>query len=726
MSSIRRFTATAGAVAMLAFAAGASAAQDASAFAQSRAQVHRAASGRGLTGPSQAAHGSIVQSYLRGRGAAEATVASLHETQSRAAPGGVTHLRMEQQVDGLTVHGSYVKAAINGRGELVQLIEKVAPAGTPKAATVSESQALAAAMQRLHPGAAASFGAGARGGNTTRFAGDAFFHSDPSVTRVAVPMGDGTLAVGFLVETWTRKDNQLHHTLVGGDGAVLSVEKRTARDSYFVFQVDPSKGGQTTVSGPAPVSPAGTTPSPAGWLGSGSQKTVLISGNNVSGYLDTDKNNQPDKGGSAVTGGAFVTAWTPTQSPSTDSNKAVAVQNLFYLNNVVHDKLYTKGFTEAAGNFQIDNFGRGGSGTDPVMAEAQDGSGTDNANFATPPDGRSPRMQMYLWTGAGQTHEVQVNSPVAARYAAAGAEFGPALNSTGLTGNVVLVNDGVGTTSDACEPIATNLRGLVALADRGSCTFIQKAQNAQRAGAIGLIVANNVTGGVFTMGGSTQIRIPAVMISLEDGAALRGLSSPNATMRKLAVQPLQIDASLDSDVVFHEYGHGLTWRMIGGMDGPLAGAIGEGASDGVAMFINGDDVIGEYSASNPLGIRRARYAGYPLGYGDVTGAEVHDDGEIYAAIVWRMIELFGTRRETLFGYWVDGMNYTPSTPAYEDMRDGVLQAIANSTGSTKDCGLVWRAFAQFGVGQGAQGVVNGATVTITPSNVDPGNTCSVN
>ena len=75
----------------------------------------------------------------------------------------------------------------------------------------------------------------------------------------------------------------------------------------------------------------------------------------------------------------------------------VAVANLFYLNNVVHDKLYRHGFTEAAGNFQTNNFGRGGFGNDPVNAEAQDGGGTNNANFATPGDGTRPRMQMYLW-----------------------------------------------------------------------------------------------------------------------------------------------------------------------------------------------------------------------------------------------------------------------------------------------------------------------------------------
>ncbi len=59
---------------------------------------------------------------------------------------------------------------------------------------------------------------------------------------------------------------------------------------------------------------------------------------------------------------------------------------------------YQYGFTEAAGNFQLNNYGRGGSGNDPVYADDLDGSGTDNANFGTPPDGLSPRMQMYRFT----------------------------------------------------------------------------------------------------------------------------------------------------------------------------------------------------------------------------------------------------------------------------------------------------------------------------------------
>ena len=65
----------------------------------------------------------------------------------------------------------------------------------------------------------------------------------------------------------------------------------------------------------------------------------------------------------------------------------------------MHDRLYGLGFSEAVGNFQNDNFRRGGLGNDAVQADAQDGSGADNANFSTPPDGSPGRLQMFLWTG---------------------------------------------------------------------------------------------------------------------------------------------------------------------------------------------------------------------------------------------------------------------------------------------------------------------------------------
>ena len=82
--------------------------------------------------------------------------------------------------------------------------------------------------------------------------------------------------------------------------------------------------------------------------------------------------------------------------PKTNINASVT--QLFYTANMYHDLLYELGFNEAAGNFETSNDGKGGVGNDQVILNAQDGSGTNNANFATPPDGQSGRMRMFIWT----------------------------------------------------------------------------------------------------------------------------------------------------------------------------------------------------------------------------------------------------------------------------------------------------------------------------------------
>jgi hypothetical protein len=136
-----------------------------------------------------------------------------------------------------------------------------------------------------------------------------------------------------------------------------------------------------------------------------------------------------------------------------------------------------------------------------------------------------------------------------------------------------------------------------------------------------------------------------------------------------------------------------------------------------------DDVVAEYSASDPRGIRSAPYTDHPRTYGTIgvaTGSpQVHFDGEIYAAIIWDLMGRFAQTsdpawRDRLFGYLVDGMNYTPAKPAYEHMRDGILAAVAAS-GNTSHCAMVWDAFARYGVGVGAKGTVKGSRVTVAES-----------
>ena len=131
----------------------------------------------------------------------------------------------------------------------------------------------------------------------------------------------------------------------------------------------------------------------------GQPATGLIS-NNVDARLDRDNNNQPDQPRLTVADGNFSFPIDFTQPPTAENNQQAAQVNLFYWVNRYHDILYSFGFDEASGNFQTNNFGRGGLGNDAILADAQDGGGVNNAVFSAPPDGSPGRVQMYLWTTA--------------------------------------------------------------------------------------------------------------------------------------------------------------------------------------------------------------------------------------------------------------------------------------------------------------------------------------
>ncbi len=168
---------------------------------------------------------------------------------------------------------------------------------------------------------------------------------------------------------------------------------------YNVYPVpveSPSHGARAVVLTPWN---AGGMASPYGWHdtnGAAGAEYTITRGNNVYAKEDVAGNNGT---GTSPDGGASLDFDFPvnlTQQPST--YQSAAITNLFYWNNMMHDVWYPYGFNEPAGNFQTNNYGRGGTGSDYVIADGQDGSGTNNANFATPPDGSSPRMQMFLWT----------------------------------------------------------------------------------------------------------------------------------------------------------------------------------------------------------------------------------------------------------------------------------------------------------------------------------------
>lgn len=182
-----------------------------------------------------------------------------------------------------------------------------------------------------------------------------------------------------------------------------------------------------------------------------------------------------------------------------------------------------------------------------------------------------------VWTGPAVTFkaplvldraaQLVVSTPpgIAGGYEAGVATFGDPLDDAGLTGDVVLVDDGFAPTGEGCESPFVNaaaVAGRIALIDRGTCAFTQKALNAQNAGAIGVIIANNTSGPAAPAGIDPSITIPVLGISQADGNLLkanlgsgvqatlrlhptqRAGTHPNGRVRMYSPNPLQSGSSV--------------------------------------------------------------------------------------------------------------------------------------------------------------------------------------
>ena len=226
-----------------------------------------------------------------------------------------------------------------------------------------------------------------------------------------LPMSKDELRLCWNVVLKIRSRGEVFRLLVDTQtGEVILRRCLTAYVTNSTFNV-------FTSDSPSPFSPSLTTPgtnqpplvsrtlviftalntnaSPAGWIDDAVNETR---GNNADAHLDRDDNDAADL--PRPQGSPYHVFDFPldlTQSPLLYGDAAVV--QLFYWCNFMHDKLYEVGFTEAAGNFQVNNFGRGGLGNDAVLADAQDGGGFNNANMSTFGDGVPPRMQMYLFNG---------------------------------------------------------------------------------------------------------------------------------------------------------------------------------------------------------------------------------------------------------------------------------------------------------------------------------------
>ena len=205
------------------------------------------------------------------------------------------------------------------------------------------------------------------------------------------------------------------------------------------------------------------------------------------------------------------------------------------------------------------------------------------------------------------------------------------------------------------------------------------------------------------------------------------------------------DGSFDAGVVVHEYGHGISNRLVGGPANVSclgnSQQPGEGLSDwwGLIHTIKAGDLgtdkrgVGTYLLGQPTtgnGIRTQPYSTDPAinnhTYESINGMAVpHGVGEVWAQgyweVTWALIAEHGLDTDLYTGtggnnranlYINEGLKNSVCSPAFTDVRDGVIQAATDNYGGEDVC-TVWEAFAAFGLGSDA---VSGGGGSTSPTN----------
>jgi len=531
---------------------------------------------------------------------------------------GTHHLSFQQVRSGIPVFGNGLKANISRNGRIISI------QGSPLASVsdltaapaISAAAARAAALKNVQATSAAKPAAlrfGAR--HTTQFSG-----------------GDQASLVYFRTASGTRLAWQ---TQVSARASELYTSVVDAATGQVLYRKSLVNTDNSTVWENYPGAPVGGTQqvvnfTARGWLSATAKNNIKLLGPNAHVYTDINDDNTANPGEEVRSNqgrsfhfpfvsfpstatpctGPFPCSWAPNTPRSWQTNRQQDATQVFFFVNNFHDHLAAApiGFTPAAGDFE---------GNDALQAEPIDGAAlvgglpdvnhVDNANMSTPPDGQSPRMQMYLFHQPGTVYPTQ-------------------------------------------DPF---------------------------------IAAN---------GGD------------------------------------------EADVVYHEYTHGLSNRLVVDVNGNStlgglqAGSMGEAWSDWYAMDYlvgqnlirdtpaNGDLRVGNYVdagldliRTQPLdckvgttspkcpGTPGAGPGGYTYGdFGKIVGApEVHADGEIWGETLWDLRDVLGQQiTESLV---TRAMELSPSNPSYLDERNSIIQADTNTRGGL-DINKIWRVFANRGMG----------------------------
>ncbi|KAG9232629.1 putative extracellular metallo proteinase mep [Amylocarpus encephaloides] len=234
--------------------------------------------------------------------------------------------------------------------------------------------------------------------------------SAPKARLQYVLTPEGTLSLVWRVETDVNSDWLLTYVDALDANKVHAAVNYVAEASYTIFPWgvnDPTKGTRKLETDPWDI-----TASPFTWQGDGSTTYTTTRGNNGIAQANYQGDTAYLNDYRPTAAGANFNFDLDLRSTNFRTYSNASVTQLFYSANIYHDLLYKLGFTESAGNFATNNNGKGGRAADEVILNAQDGSGTNNANFATPVDGQKPRMRMYMWTTATPNRDCSFDAGV--------------------------------------------------------------------------------------------------------------------------------------------------------------------------------------------------------------------------------------------------------------------------------------------------------------------------
>jgi hypothetical protein len=354
--------------------------------------------------------------------------------------GNLSFSSFKQEINGVPVFRGEVKAGFSKKGEIIRLVNNLAPDldykavsndfGNPQdavnhAASYLNNQIKTTGFLRND----------AASNNLKTVFGES--EHPTTAEKIYFPTEAGVARAAWRVLIWGKVN--AYYVIVDAETGKMLWRKNITEDqtqpATFSVYANPTSMINVAYS-PFPLSPGSPNPTLGvqgaainrtnitlvgneapftfnnkGWISDGENRTK---GNAVEAGIDRDNTDGIDPQGMATGSNnrSFVYPYSPgdpnanaagdAPNPSPQTYPINAFQNgvvtqLFYISNRFHDEMYRLGFTEAAGNFQTDNFGRGGAGNDSVSAEAQDSSGVNNANFSAPADGNRGKMQMYLW-----------------------------------------------------------------------------------------------------------------------------------------------------------------------------------------------------------------------------------------------------------------------------------------------------------------------------------------